>query len=89
MASSVPRSGEVDISLLFAAVLQMVVLHQIDGRTVTVNPAQVTALYPSPPSGQNKLITKEAHCAVWLADGKFLSVTETCDQVKAMLEAGR
>ena len=76
------------MDLILAAALRLIILHRIDGGTVTVNPAQVTALYPSPPSG-NKLVTNQGRCAVWLTDGKFLTVTETCDQVKTMLESAR
>jgi len=72
------------MDLILAAAIQLVVLHRIDGGTVTFNPAQVTALHP-PATG--KLITKPANCAVWLTDGKFLAVVESCDQIKAMLEA--
>jgi len=74
------------MDIILAAALHLIVLHRTDGGTVTVNTAQITALYPSPPSGQNKLVVKQAHCSVWLTDGKFLSVVETCDQVKDLLE---
>jgi hypothetical protein len=77
-----------DIISFFVIAFQLIVLHRIDGAEIAVNPAQVTSLHAKATGpDRNKLTTHEAHCIVWLADGKLLAVLETCDQVKAMLES--
>lgn len=69
------------------AALFLIVLHRIDGGEVLVNPSQIVSLHtPAPPAGKAKLFTGEAHCALGLADGKWLSVTETCEAVRRLLE---
>ncbi len=40
----------------------------------------------APASGQNKLVTGEARCIVWLSDGKLLSVLEPCETVKQLMD---
>jgi hypothetical protein len=70
-----------------AAVVALVLLHRADGGEVLVSPAQVTALHAkAPTSAENKITTPAGRCAVWLADGRMLSVLETCDRVRKMLE---
>ena len=65
----------------------MAMLHRADGGEVAVAPSQVTALHAkAPASAPGKTVTREAHCIIWLADGKLLSVIEPCDVVKRLLE---
>lgn len=71
-----------------AIAIQLIVLHRADGGEVTVIPAHITSMHArSPAHAGNKVVAGDARCVVWLADGKVLSVLETCDQVKAMLES--
>lgn len=68
--------------------VNMVVLHRPDGGEVAVAPGQVTSLHTrSPAHAGNKVVAGEAHCVLWLADGKILSVIEPCEAVKQLLEA--
>ena len=69
-------------------VLQLVMQHGIDGREISVNPQQVTSLHAATSKG-NKLVANEVRCIVGLADGKFVSVVETCDVVKRLLEGAK
>jgi hypothetical protein len=70
-----------------AAALAMVLLHRADGGEVRVFPNHVTSLHAkAPSSASNKLVAGEARCVLWLADGKTLSVLETCEAVKKLLE---
>ena len=39
----------------------------------------------SPSSAQNKLVTPEARCILWLADGKQLLVLEPCETVRKLM----
>jgi hypothetical protein len=73
------------------AALSVILLHRADGGEVTVYPSHITSLHDKQSPGANKLITHEARCVIWLDDGKYLSVLETCDVVKQLLEeaAGR
>jgi hypothetical protein len=72
---------------LAAAALAMVLLHRADGGVVAVAPSQVTSLHAkAPSSAANKLVTGEARCVLWLADGKTLSVIEPCEMVRKLLE---
>ena len=67
--------------------MNMVLLHRADGGVVEVAPAHITSLHrKAPTAGGNRLVAGEARCAVWLADGKLLSVLEQCDVVKRLLE---
>lgn len=73
--------------MLVAAAL--VLLHRIDGGEVLINPDQVTSLHGKSGTTPNKLITEQAHCAVWLADGKLVAVLEACPRVQQLLEEVR
>ena len=64
--------------------LHLVVLHGVDGREVSVNPQLVTSLHAD--KGANKLVADHVHCLVRMSDGKFISVIETCETVKRLLE---
>lgn len=61
----------------------------MDGARVFINPAFVTKLYPTKEAAArtpNELVVKGARCVVTMSDGKFLSVMEECDYVRALLE---
>jgi hypothetical protein len=77
--------------MTLVAIVGMAVLHRIDGGEVLVAPSHITSMHSrAPASGQNKLVTGEARCIVWLSDGKLLSVLETCEAVKQLMdEAGK
>jgi hypothetical protein len=66
-----------------AALIVLVTVHQIDGRAVLVNPRQVTSMAEARDSGQ---IPDAVNCVIALTDGRFLSVAETCTEVRALLE---
>jgi len=75
------------LTLAFCA---MALLHRADGGAVAVAPGQVTALHArSPAAVANRSVTSEARCIVWLADGKLLSVIESCEQVRRLLEEAK
>jgi len=64
----------------------LIVLHTVDGREVAINPAQVTHLQAAKPGEPNRLFTEGARCQINLADGKFVTVRESCDVVRKLLE---
>ena len=70
--------------------VSLVVLHRVDGGEVLVAPSHITSMHSkAPANAQNKLVTHEARCILWLADGKQLLVLEPCEAVKRLMEAAR
>jgi hypothetical protein len=74
------------IAELLLAAMGMVTLHRADGGEVAVAAAHVTGLHSRPPPPGLKLAPSEAHCILWLADGRLLSVLEPCAVVRRLLE---
>lgn len=71
---------------LILVALHLIVLHTVDGHEVIINPAQVTNLIAAKEGQDNKLFTNEVHCMIGLTDGKFVSVGESCEVVRQLLE---
>jgi hypothetical protein len=64
-----------------------IILHRGDGGDVAVVPSHITSMHAKAPgNAQNKLAMPEVRCIVWLDDGKLLSVLETCDRVKQLID---
>jgi hypothetical protein len=72
-----------------SAIILLVILHAVDGREVAIAPAQVTSLHAAKEGQPNVLMTDAVHCVVNLTDGKFVSVIETCAEVRDLLEIAR
>jgi uncharacterized cupin superfamily protein len=68
--------------MLEYALIELLTLHVIDGRTVYVNPKQIISLARP---GDNQSFAKGARCIITLADTKFVSVTESCDEVRGAM----
>ena len=66
--------------------LQLIVLHQIDGRQVLLNPEHVTSLFSKLPGTPNRWVAPGSHCVVMLVDGKHVGVAETCAAVRKLIE---
>jgi hypothetical protein len=64
----------------------MVLLHRADGGEVLVAGPQITSMHAAAPGGGNKVAHPAARCVVWLTDGRVLSVIETCEIVRRLLE---
>jgi hypothetical protein len=69
--------------IVVAAALQYIVLQTLDGRTVYVNPRQIV----STSQARGKLVVDAVQCVIYTTDNRFLTVAETCESVKARLEA--
>lgn len=74
--------------MMEAFAVELVTLHMIDGRVVQVNPAQVTQVI-SPHEGDNKVLVEGVNCVVRFTDGNFVSVAETCEQVRDALKGAK
>lgn len=73
------------------AAIVLIVLHSLDGFEIIINPEQVVILRPSSEAAKgtpNQLIVTGVRCIVGLSDGKFVSVIETCEQVRVLIEKG-
>ena len=63
--------------------LLLIVLHNAAGQPVLVNPDLITSLQGR--SGDRpELFVQDARCLINMTDGKFLTVRETCDQVRSL-----
>lgn len=71
---------------VFAATLQLIVLHQVDGREVVINSAQITSLYAQLHGRPNRWVAPGSRCVVMLADGKHVGVIEPCAAVRRLIE---
>ena len=68
---------------IFAA---MIVLHSASGVEIDVNSREVTNLR-RPETGSN--FSKNVKCQVNFTDGKFITVIETCDEVRRIMEKSK
>ena len=71
------------MDLIFATVV-LLMLHRIDGRELFINPDQIAAVAAPRPS---PTVSHEVKCLVFMTDGKHYAVTESCSEVKRLLES--
>ena len=67
--------------------LVLIVLHSGSGTPLELNPALVTNLRNPEPS--NGAFSKGVHCQVNMVDGKFVTVIETCVEVRKLMEQAK
>ena len=65
---------------VFLAAAAMLTLHGASGVEIDVNSQEITHLRRPEPG--NHSFPANVHCMVNLADGKFVTVQETCEQVR-------
>jgi hypothetical protein len=58
----------------------MIILHSGSGTAIDLNTATITNLRNPEPS--NPAFTPNVRCQVNMVDGKFVTVTETCNEVR-------
>jgi len=67
--------------------LVMIVLHSGSGIALDLNPQTITNLRnPDPSIGA---FSPNVKCQVNMVDGKFVTVKETCEQVKKLMEQAK
>lgn len=70
----------------FVAIIVLITVHMIDGRKVEINPKQIVSLSEVRDKGDpKKQYADDVRCVLSLTDGKYLSVAETCSQVRALI----
>jgi uncharacterized protein YlzI (FlbEa/FlbD family) len=67
----------------------LIILHSIEGHEVTIAPDQITNLRAARPNKPNTLFIEQASCVISLTDGKFVTVKETCAEVRLLIEQQR
>ena len=65
----------------------MVILHTATGVEIDINTALITNMRG--PEAGHKNITPGVNCLINMSDGKFVTVKETCDEVRRVMEARR
>lgn len=66
-------------------VLILISLHGPDGREIDVSVDEITSLQCKMPGVENKLFDNDVNAIVNLTDGKFVGVTETCSDIRGMI----
>jgi hypothetical protein len=66
-------------------IIGLVLLHAPQGHDIYINPSSVTTMRAAVPGKSNELVTDEVKCLLNTSDGKFISVIETCEEVRALL----
>ena len=64
--------------IVFAAFVEF---HTIDGRKASLNTEQITSIVRGKDGEGNKLFIDGVHCVIGFTNGKFISVSESCDEV--------
>ena len=74
------------MNLAVLAAVELIMLHMIDGREVQINPKQVTQLLSDLSDDGAKALPDAVKCVVRFTDGSYLSVAETCDEIRSLME---
>lgn len=70
--------------MILAAVV-LIVLHNVDGGEVTINPEHVVVLQPTKDENlgtPQRLMAPGPKCVIGLSNGKFVSVVEDCGLIR-------
>jgi len=63
--------------------MELLLLHTLDGRTVYVSPLHIVSVGEARIEGK---LSRDVNCVVNLVDGKFVTVIESCTQIKEALK---
>lgn len=64
----------------------LIMLHGPDGREIDVAADEVTSIHCKLPGVENKLFADGVNSVINLTDGKYVSVRETCTEVRDKLK---
>jgi len=67
------------------AMVVMVILHSSTGVEIDVNTELITNMRSAEPGHKN--LAAGVNCMINMSDGKFVSVKETCEEVRRVMEA--
>lgn len=60
----------------------LIMLHGPDGREIDVSVDEITSVHCKLPGVKNKLFAEGVNTVINLTDGKYVSVKETCSEVR-------
>jgi hypothetical protein len=66
--------------------LVLILLHGVDGREIDVALDEITSLHCKLPDKENKMFVDGVNAIVNLTDGKYVSVRETCGEVRDIIK---
>jgi len=71
--------------IIVPIILKLIVLHAPDGDEIDVNPEQITAIRDKKSEEDNKFVVGTVNCILNTSDGKFVSVVESCEEVRRLI----
>ena len=74
--------------MLLLIVLRLIIVHNVEGREVHINPDHIVTMREAR-EGEQRMVTDEARCVITLLDGKYQTVTEACAVVRNMIHGDR
>lgn len=73
--------------MILPTLFLLIVLHSPDGREIDVSIDEITSLQCKLPNIRNQLFAEGVNAVINTTDGKHVSVRETCEEIKAQVEA--
>lgn len=72
--------------MILPTLFLLIVLHSPDGREIDVSVDEITSLQCRLSGVKNSLMAEGVNAIINMTDGKFISVRETCEQIKHQIE---
>lgn len=63
--------------------MALIILHTVSGAQIEINPKLITHMRG--PEPDHRLFTEGAKCLINFSDGKYITVRETCAEVKNLI----
>jgi hypothetical protein len=64
----------------------LLLLHGPDGHEILLNPRAIASMHAAVKGQPNKQFDADVRCVINTTDSKFVSVTETCDEVRQQIK---
>jgi hypothetical protein len=75
------------LGALLVASIDVIVIHQLDGREVVINTEQITQMIESrEPGSPHKMLSDKVKCVIVMTDRRWASTAETCESIRKRLE---
>jgi hypothetical protein len=70
--------------------INVIVVHQLDGREVVINTEQITQMIESrPPGSPHKMFTDKVQCLIVMTDRRWTTTAESCEDIRKRLEGNK
>jgi len=74
------------IFCLIAVVLRIIVVHSPGGGEIDINPNGIVSMRSEYRKGEDRMFTENTNCMINTSDGRFISVVESCAEVRKLIE---